>query len=89
MRALKRGMGVGSLALLLGGMLLATGCTKYASEENLAELDNAKKAVTSAERTLSDRRGELSELQRELQVKKGELTAAEEELANLQRQLDE
>ncbi len=88
MRALKRVLGGGSLALLVSAMLLATGCTKYASEENLAELDNANKAVTSAQKTLGDRRGELTELQRQLQVKQGELSAAEEELANLQRQLD-
>jgi septal ring factor EnvC (AmiA/AmiB activator) len=67
------------LAIFVVG-LLSTGCTKYASEDNLAQLDEAKKAAVAAENLSQDKESEKAALQRELAKLKAELKTAESEL---------
>ncbi|MBS1261402.1 MAG: hypothetical protein MAG453_00723 [Calditrichaeota bacterium] len=73
-----------SLALVLG-----TGCTKYASEEDLQNLDRQRDAALSAEKALDDCQGEVSRLERMKAEKQAELQEAKTEKAAVQQRLQE
>lgn len=65
--------------------LLAAGCTKYANEENLAQLENAKKAALAAEKAQQEKEAVKAELQSELDALKADLAKAQAELANIKQ----
>jgi septal ring factor EnvC (AmiA/AmiB activator) len=69
-----------SLVALFVVGLLSTGCTKYASEDDLANLEEAKQAAMAAEKMVQDKESEKADLQRELAKLNEELATAESEL---------
>ena len=66
--------------MFAAGMLLSVGCTKYASQDDLARLEEARKAAISAEKELDKTKverkkveGELADFEAELKTAQGEL----------------
>lgn len=81
---MRRVIRIGLAGLCVAG-LLAAGCTKYANEENLTQLESAKKAALSAEKVQQDKQAEKAELQRELDGLKADLAKAQAELENVKQ----
>ena len=80
-----RVMRLGLLSLFAAGLLLSTtSCTKYASEDDKAQLDEAKAAALAAEDALRAKNNEKAELARELSQLQAELEAAQQELEHVQ-----
>jgi septal ring factor EnvC (AmiA/AmiB activator) len=63
------------------GIILSTGCTKYASSDDLQRLEEARKAAVSAEQ-------ELDRLKADRKKVEGDLADAEAELQEVQKELD-
>ena len=53
--------------------ILLSGCTRYASEEQLKALEDAKNAALSAEKRVEELKAEKAKLEKEIAVKKQEL----------------
>jgi len=70
------------------GLLSSVGCTKYASPEDLQNLDEARKAAVASEKELDRIKGERSDVEQELAVKEAELAAAKEELELVKQRLE-
>jgi septal ring factor EnvC (AmiA/AmiB activator) len=81
---MRRVMRIGLAGLCVAG-LLAAGCTKYANEENLARLEDQKRAALSAEKVQQEKQAEKAQLQRELDQLKAELEQAEAEFENIKQ----
>lgn len=81
---MRRVIRTGLAGLCIAG-LLAAGCTKYANEENLTQLENAKSAALSAEKVQQDKTAEKADLQRELDALRADLKKAESELENVKQ----
>ncbi len=80
-----RVMRLGLLSLFAAGLLLSTtGCTKYASEDDKAQLSEAKAAALAAEDALRAKNNEKAELAQELSQLQAELDAAQQELEHVQ-----
>ncbi len=62
-----------------------SGCTKYASEQDLQELERQKNAALSAERKVEDLKREKSDLERQLAQKKRDLNEAKNILNEVKR----
>ena len=67
-------------AIFAAGILLSVGCTKYASQDDLERLEEARKAAISAEKDLDKTKverkqveGELANIEAELKTAQGEL----------------
>ncbi len=60
------------------GLLLSTGCTKYASTEDLQKLEEARKAALSAEKELDRIEAERRDVEDELAAKETELQATKD-----------
>ncbi|MDP8228362.1 MAG: hypothetical protein P9M15_02790 [Candidatus Electryoneaceae bacterium] len=69
------------IAIMLVSILILAGCTHWADENDLAELEAAEKAVVSAERQLNTVETEKRGIERELQ-------ALEDSLREVQTELD-
>ena len=54
-------------------MFSTTGCTKYASQEQLKALEDAKNAALSAEKRVEELKVEKAQLEKDIAVKKQEL----------------
>ena len=67
-------------------LLTVGGCTKYASQDDLNNLDEAKKAAVSAERELEGVKAQRADLEKQVQVKEAELKKKEDELQRLRNQ---
>ena len=65
------------------GILVFGGCTKYASPDDLKNLDAAEKAAVSAERDVEKTKTERRGLEKQVNDKKAELDAAKAELNKL------
>jgi len=63
-KALKTFVGVTAVMLLV--VLVFSGCTKYAKEQQLQALEEVKAAAQAAEQALDDCQGETSTLESEL-----------------------
>jgi len=75
----------GTVRLLAGAvfcvsLLAVGGCTKYASPDDLKQLDIANTAAVSAEKTLDQTKAERQKLERKIPPKQAELDAAKAEL---------
>ncbi len=79
MPRIRRVFTLGLVSLFAAG-LLSTGCTKYADEEDLAQLENQRRAAASAEQTVQKKQAEKAELEKELADLEAELETAEAEL---------
>jgi len=62
------------------GLMLSAGCTKYASPDDLQQLEEARKAAISAEKELDRVKAERSDVAQELADKEAELKVVQEEL---------
>lgn len=67
-KALKTLVAVSAVMLLV--MLVLTGCTKYANEQQLQALEETKAAAQSAEQALADCKSETTNLESQLAEKK-------------------
>jgi septal ring factor EnvC (AmiA/AmiB activator) len=65
---------------LAAGLLVTTGCTKYASPDDLQKLETAKQAALSAEKELDKVKVEHSQVEKDLAGKQKELQATKAEL---------
>jgi len=81
---MRRVIRLGLAGLCVAG-LLAAGCTKYANEENLASLENAKKAALAAEKLQQEKQAEKADLQRELAAVQADLEKARGELEGIKQ----
>lgn len=81
---LKKLVGLVLIFFLSVSLTIVTGCTKYASQDDLKNLEAAKVAATSAEKETQEVRKERMELEKKLAEKKAELQKAEQELNNIQ-----
>ncbi|MFC2150289.1 hypothetical protein ACFLQV_02175 [Calditrichota bacterium] len=70
-------------------MSVVTGCTKYASPDDLQTLDEAKQAATSAEKDLASKKKELKMVEQELAMKQDTLKAAEMEREAVKQRMEE
>lgn len=73
MKNIKRFISLLILILFLVGMFSTTGCTKYASQEQLKALEDAKNAALSAEKRVEELKVEKAQLEKDIAVKKQEL----------------
>lgn len=81
---------IGSISLVtvyLMGLFLSTGCTKYASQEELNALDAQREAALSAERSVSDCESDLASLERQVSGKRSELNDVRAEKAKVRDRL--
>ncbi|MDP8237911.1 MAG: hypothetical protein P9X24_02365 [Candidatus Hatepunaea meridiana] len=61
-------------------LLMSVGCTKYASPDDLQQLEGARKAAVSAEKCVDDIKAERQDVKRELDKKEADLKNAQQEL---------
>ncbi len=77
------------LRILIGAFLLASflfaGCTKYAKEEQLNRLAEAKAAVFAAEQKLEQNRAELKEWEEKVAKKQKELEAVQKQYQEVEK----
>ncbi len=76
MSKIKKFIGVITLLLFLAG-LLSTGCTRYASQEQMSALKKACDAATAAEQRIEELKSEKAQLGRDIAAKEevlGKLT---------------
>jgi len=73
----------------MASLVVVTGCTRYASEEQLKQLEETKSAALSAEKKVEDLNTEKANLQKELEAKKKELEAVKEERETVKKRLKE
>jgi septal ring factor EnvC (AmiA/AmiB activator) len=85
---LRRATGI-ALVLALAAIPLLSGCTTYASKEDLRMLDEAKKAAESAEADLAACKQRRAELEQELAQKKANLAELQNTRETVQKALSE
>lgn len=69
-------------------LLASVGCTKYASQEDLQQLETARKAAISAEKELENTKDERKMVEQELAEKEAELKTVQDDLAYVQAHVD-
>jgi biopolymer transport protein ExbB/TolQ len=69
-------------------LALGTGCTKYASEEDLQNLENQKQAALSAEKKVEQLKVEKEKLEQIKAEKEAELQAAKAEKAAVAERIE-
>ncbi len=67
--------------------LLSIGCTRYAKEEQLRQLDETKAAALAAEKQLEDKKAERSQWERKVAQKEKELEAKKAEKVEVEKNL--
>jgi|Deesub1362B_J571_1020462.scaffolds.fasta_scaffold05504_5 outer membrane murein-binding lipoprotein Lpp len=75
--------------LFLVGTLVMTGCTRYANEEQLKQLEDTKNAALSAEQKVKDLEAQKANLEKELAAKKAELEKVKQEKATVKERLEQ
>ena len=79
--------------LLLGILLLAgfsiVGCTKYATQEQLTNLDETKKAALAAEKQLEEKIAEREDWEKKVAQKEAELEEKKAEKEEIKKHLGE
>lgn len=74
--------------VLTASLLVSVGCTKYASQDDLQQLEAARKAAISAEKELEKTKDERKMVEQELSEKEAELKSVQNELAYVQAHVD-
>ena len=87
MTALKKYGSVLVLCTFTLSSIFSIGCTRYANQNQLSALDQAKAAAESAERAVVDCEGEMDSLQKELAAKKKELDDVKAEKEKVRQRL--
>jgi len=75
----------GLTILLMVAFITVSGCTKYASQDDLQRLQEARQAALSAEKELDKLTPERKSLEEELSRKQQELLEAQQELENVKK----
>ena len=89
-RRLKRVAGIGTvLVLALTSLPLLSGCTVLANQEQLAALEEARKAADSAEAELNACRQKRAELERTLAQRKQTLAKLQNDRDTVQKALNQ
>lgn len=78
---IRRALAVLTMALLL--VVLGTGCTKYAKEEDLQNLERQKQAALSAEKKVDQLKAEKADLEKTKAQKEAELQKVQAEKATV------
>ena len=78
MKKIKKFIVIAALALFIGG-IFSTGCTKYASQEQLKALREACDAATAAEQRIETLKTEKAQLEKQIPPKKEELDRIKKE----------
>lgn len=76
----KRVLTTAILSVFAFSLLVTGGCTKYASQDDLQNLEEAKQAAISAEKEVEKVKAQRKKLEKDLAAKEDELKKAEEEL---------
>jgi len=76
-------------AMFAVGILLSVGCTKYASQDDLQRLEEARRAAISSEKELDKKKTERKTVERELADIEAELKTAQNELEYVKTHLPE
>lgn len=79
---------IGLLLVFAVALVLGTGCTKYASEEELQQLEEQRNAALAAEQALEDCQEEVSRLERVQAEKEAELQEVRAEKQAVKRRMD-
>jgi len=74
-------------SVILLAAFMATGCTRYANEEQLQSLDETQKAALSGEEKVADLEKEKVALEAKLAEKQDELKQVQEEKKTVQAKL--
>ena len=75
--------------MFAASIFLSLGCTKYASQDDLQRLDEARKAAISAEKEVDKKKAERKNVERELADIEAELKTAQNELDYVKKHLPE
>ncbi len=89
LKTMKRVTGVGLVSALFLVMLLGTGCTKMATQEQLDQLDALRDEALRAESKVDELRKEKSSLEQQIASKEAELKAAQQEKEKVAQRLKE
>ncbi len=79
---------LGLLLVFVVALVLGTGCTKYASEEDLQALEDQRNAALAAEQSLEDCEQETSRMERMKAEKEAELQEVRAEKQAVKRRMD-
>ncbi len=71
------------------GLLMSVGCTKYASQDDLQQLEEARKAAISAEKELDKIKVEHKQVEQAVAEKEAELKSVQDELKYVKTHLPE
>jgi len=82
----KKVIGTFVIILFSVSLLGTVGCTKYASQDDLQNLEENRQAAVSAEKDLERVKSERTQLEKERDAKKAELQDAERELERVKNQ---
>ncbi len=79
MKKLKKSLSVVCLTLFIVG-IMSTGCTKYASQEQLKALEDCNKANVEAEKKIAALKNEKAQLEQKISDKESVLRKFEKDL---------
>lgn len=79
MKKIKKFIVITILTLFIGG-IFSTGCTKYASQEQLKALKEACDAATAAEQRVEALKTEKAQIEKQISPKQAELDKIKKEL---------
>jgi len=85
MRIKTRILRIGLSVILAGFLFGVSGCTKYASEEDLQALERQKQAALSAEAKIEQLNKEKADLEAKLAAKQRELAEVQKTLDQIRR----
>ncbi|MFC1728807.1 hypothetical protein ACFL6I_00585 [candidate division KSB1 bacterium] len=68
---------IGMTVVIIGLLFALSGCTKYASEADLQELERQRQAALSAEQRVTELQREKADLERQIAAKERELQEAQ------------
>jgi septal ring factor EnvC (AmiA/AmiB activator) len=74
---------------LLAASLFFSGCSKYASDEQVVQLEEQEQAAVAAEADVAELEKQKAELEAQLAEKQSELESVQAEKARIQAQLGE
>ncbi|MCD6165205.1 hypothetical protein J7K19_00685 [bacterium] len=86
---LRKAISLLMIAGFLFSVIVITGCTRYANEEQLKTLDETKAAALSAEQKVEKLKTEKANLEKELEAKKAELQKVQQEKKTVQQRLEQ
>ncbi len=89
MSKIKRVISVVIIGAFLAGTLALTGCTRYANEDQLKQLEETKNAALKAEEKIKELTTEKSSLEKKVAAKKAELENVKKEKETVKERLSQ